>query len=388
MIGSTTGSLSIRSPRAVSSLKRPAYIDAGLIIVTGLLISFSLVMLYSTTGTISQEKFGDPLFYVKRQLVAAVAGCLLLIAATRVRASFLQKLSPYCFPFALLLLLLPLLPGLGDSSGGAARWVVFGPLRFQPGEVVKVLFVIFMAGYFSRHENRLQSFSQGVVKPIMLVGVVGVLFLLEPDFGSTAVICGVTLAMLTAAGVRLRYMLLLLAIAALLLSTLVVISPYRMSRITSFLAPWEDASGKGYQLIQSLIAVGSGRFSGVGLGDSQQKLFFLPAAHTDFIFAVIAEELGFIGCAFVISCFFVFLWRGFVLAGRMADDSFAYTLAVGFTLLIVLPALLNIGVVIGLLPTKGMVLPLVGYGGSSLVSCMLTVGLLLGLARDHYLKMS
>jgi cell division protein FtsW len=166
------------------------------------------------------------------------------------------------------------------------------------------------------------------------------------------------------------------------MGTLVLISPYRMMRVVSFLSPFADASGKGYQLIQSLIAVGTGQVSGVGLGSSQQKLFFLPAAHTDFIFAVISEELGFVGAVVVIAAFLVILWRGFLLARSVSHDTFLFSCAVGLTMLIVVPALLNVGVVIGLLPTKGMVLPLVGYGGSSLMACMAVIGLLLGIRRD------
>jgi cell division protein FtsW len=363
-------------------LRPPILIDFVLLALTVLFVGFSVLMLYSTTGIISQEKFGDPLFYVKRQVIAACLGMCALFLATRVPLQFLKRISPYCFPLCIFLLALPLLPGLGEASGGAARWVRFGPVRFQPGEFVKLLFIVYMAGYLSRHEARLQSFSQGVVKPLMLVGAVAVLFLLEPDFGSSAVLGGVTLAMAMTAGIRLRYVGVLALIAVVSLGALIIVSPYRMSRVMSFLAPWDDASGSGYQLIQSLIAVGSGELAGVGLGDSAQKLFFLPAAHTDFIFAVVAEELGFLGGTVVILAFLLFLARGFRLAGKLAGDTFAYSLAVGLTLLIVLPALLNVGVVIGVLPTKGMVLPLIGYGGTSLISCLIAVGLLLGLARN------
>jgi cell division protein FtsW len=222
----------------------------------------------------------------------------------------------------------------------------------------------------------------GIVKPFALVSSVAALLLLQPDFGSSAVIVLVVLGMALASGVRLWHMVLCTIAAALCLGTLVLISPYRMMRVVSFLSPFADASGKGYQLIQSLIAVGTGQLSGVGLGSSQQKLFFLPAAHTDFIFAVIAEELGFIGGVVVIAAFLVILWRGLALARSVGHDTFLFAAAVGLTLLIVVPALLNVGVVVGLLPTKGMVLPLVGYGGSSLMTCMAVVGLLLGIRRE------
>jgi cell division protein FtsW len=239
-----------------------------------------------------------------------------------------------------------------------------------------------MAGFFARHESRIPSFIHGIVKPFLLVGMVAALLLMQPDFGSSAVIIVVVLAMALASGVRLGYMGLCSVVVALILGILVAISPYRMMRVVSFLSPFSDASGKGYQLIQSLIAVGSGEVWGVGLGSSQQKLFFLPAAHTDFIFAVISEELGFVGGLCIIAAFLVILWRGLLLAKGVRGDTFLFALAVGLTMMIVAPALLNVGVVIGVLPTKGMVLPLVGYGGSSLMACMAVVGLLIGIKRE------
>ncbi len=362
-------------------LKPPLLIDAYLVAATLVLVASSLVMLYSTTGILSQERFGDPLFYVKRQTVAALVGLIGMWLCSRARSEHLQKLSPFLLVISLLLLVLPLLPGIGDAAGGARRWVHLGPVRFQPGEFVKLLFVVYMAGYFSRHERELKGFFAGVFKPLMMVGFVGVLFLLQPDFGSTVVLATVTLAMGAATGMRFRYLGMAAMFLALAMGGLVLVSPYRLARILSFLSPMNDVSGKGYQLIQSLIAVGSGQLTGVGLGESQQKLFFLPAAHTDFIFAVIAEELGFTGCVAVVGIFLLFLWRGLRIASRLAEDTFAFSLTVGLTMLIVLPALLNVGVVIGLLPTKGMVLPLLGYGGSSLIACLMVVGLLLSFAR-------
>jgi cell division protein FtsW len=238
-----------------------------------------------------------------------------------------------------------------------------------------------MASYLARHEAELGGFKGGVVKPGLLVAIPSILFLLQPDFGSTMIVLLCSLAMTTAAGTRLRYLMYGIGIGSVLMLLLILISPYRMARVMSFLSPWEDASGRGYQLIQSLIAVGNGQMMGTGLGESQQKLFFLPAAHTDFIFAVIAEELGFMGCLAVLMLFVIILWRGLKLAVRLTEDTFSFSLAIGLTMLVSVPAMLNVGVVIGLLPTKGMVLPLVGYGGTSLVSSLVTIGLLLRLGR-------
>ena len=352
-----------------------------LITLALLLLSFSLIMVYSTTGVVAQEKFADPYFYVKRQAISGLIGLCLMYAASRIRLEFLRKISPLLFWIAAGLLLATYIPGIGDRAGGAQRWLNLGLFRFQPGEFVKLLFIVFIAGLLARDEKRLREFFTGIIKPFLFVGVICALFLKQPDFGSSAIICLVTLGIIGASGARIRYLLLLGASLAVIGATLVLISPYRMKRVTSFMQPWADPAGSGYQLIQSLIALGSGDLTGVGLGASQQKLFFLPAAHTDFIFAVIGEELGLIGCMLLMSVFIMFFARGIVLAGRVADDTFAFCLTLGMTLLIVVPAMLNAGVVTGVLPTKGMVLPLVGYGGSSVMACLAGIGLILSVVR-------
>lgn len=378
----STQSRSIGPVRSNLSLRAPAGMDYVLILTTFLLVGFSLVMVYSTTGIVAQEKMGDGLYYLKRQLMGALIGAVLLIVATRVPPDFLRRCSPWLYVLALLSLVMTMIPGVGDTAGGATRWVKLGPIRFQPAEFVKLAVIIFMAGFFARHERKLHYFVAGLLKPMLLVSAIAGLLLIQPDFGSSAVIMIVVLAMAAATGARIRYLAVCGFLVAFCMGSLVAISPYRMQRIASFLSPFADASGKGYQLIQSLIAVGTGQLTGVGLGASQQKLFFLPAAHTDFIFAVISEELGFVGGVAVLLGFLVVLWRGLLIAGRVADDTFSFALAVGLTLVIVVPALLNMGVVLGLLPTKGLVLPLVGYGSSSLITSLVAVGLLLGLQRQ------
>lgn len=342
-----------------------------------------MLMVYSTTGVLALDTFGDSAVFVRKQALAVFLGFLALIMMTFVPVSWFKKVSPILFPVGLLLLILTLLPGLGESSGGAQRWLRLGPLRFQPSELVKLSFVLFLAGYLDRHEARLDSFLHGIVKPFGFVGVVAALLLLQPDFGSSAIISLVTLTMCAASGTRIRHLILCALGLGVAASALILTSPYRMKRVLSFLSPMEDPAGKGYQLIQSLIAVGSGEVSGMGLGQSQQKLFFLPAAHTDFVFAVVGEELGFIGCLTVIALFVALLWRGLHAARQMGSDTFCFALAVGLTMLLVIPAFLNMGVVLGVLPTKGLVLPLVGYGGSSMISSLVTVGMLLALIRGR-----
>jgi len=353
------------------------------ILVLGVgLVLFSLVMVYSTTGIIADEKFGDAFFYVKRQGVSVVIGFILMFLATRVSASFLQKISPYCYFFCLLCLIVTLIPGIGDSAGGAQRWIDLKFVRFQPGEFVKLSFTIFAAGYFSRYEDRLVNFKEGIIKPMVFTSIICGLFLLQPDFGSCVIIFTVMLGMALVSGVRLMHLGACFMAGAIAAGFLVLVSPYRMKRLVSFLDPFADPAGKGYQLIQSLIAIGSGQATGVGLGGSQQKLFFLPAAHTDFIFAVISEELGFIGAVVTLIPFLILLWRGLKLSRWVIEDTFSFSLIVGLILLIIVPAMLNVGVVTGLLPTKGMVLPLIGYGGSSLVMCLVTLGLVQALLKD------
>ncbi len=379
------GASQIRVPREYSpDLKPPMVADYLLVAAAIVLLSFGLVMVYSTTGVLGQERFGDSLYFAKRQAGAALLGTLLAVILVRIPVKVFKSLSGWAYPATLLLLLLPMIPGLGDQAGGATRWVSFAGVRFQPGELAKLSFVLFLAGYLSRQEHRLNQFMGGIAVPLGMLIPVAALFLVKPDFGSTVVLTTIALVMIACAGARIGY---LCGIGALVLSAgvmLVMTSPYRMARIVSFLSPWQDPKGSGYQLIQSLIAIGSGEVAGVGIGASQQKLFFLPAAHTDFIFAVIAEELGFVGCLFVLVLFALLLWRGLTIASRMADDVFSFSLATGLTLLLVLPALLNVGIASGLLPTKGMVLPLVAYGGSSLIASLATIGALLALSRHFH----
>lgn len=363
-------------------LVAPASTDPILTVVTVLLVFFSLVVVYSTTGVVSQERYGDSLFFVRGQFGAAFVGLVAMYICSRLNLELLRKAAPWLFGAGILMLLLTMIPGLAHKSGGASRWIRIGPIGFQPVEFVKVAFVLFMAGYFSRHEEKIESFGFGVARPLVYVSFVAFLLLLQPDFGSSVIIALVTLLMATASGVRLRYILFSLVGLGLAMGALILVSPYRMARLFSFMSPMADAAGKGYQLIQSLIAVATGGITGVGLGGSQQKLFFLPAAHTDFIFAVVAEELGFIGGLGIILAFGVICWRGLRVSARLSGDTFSFSLAVGLTLLIVLPALVNIAVVLGLLPTKGLVLPLVGYGRSSLIMSLIAVGILMGLARS------
>jgi cell division protein FtsW len=356
--------------------------DRWLLVSSLIALAFGLLMIYSTTAVIALEKFGDSFYFIKRQGIAAAIGLIAMAIASTLDLNKLRKVGVPLFFLSVLLLVSVFIPGVGMRAGGAQRWIYVGFTNFQPSEVVKLLLVFFFAHFLANHELRLQEFVAGILKPLLCLTVICALLLKQPDFGSSAVIATITLSMMLVAGVRLRYFALGLLVIGIGAATMVLTSSYRVMRVLTFLDPFSDSSGKGYQLIQSLIAVGSGGATGVGLGSSQQKLFFLPAAHTDFIFGVIAEELGLLGCFGVLALFLIILWRGLRLARNYVEDTYRFTLTIGLTLLLVIPGLLNMGVVTGLLPTKGMTLPLLSYGGSSLTVSLVVVGLLLSLARQ------
>ena len=360
-----------------SALHTDAWIAAAVVILLGL----SALMVYSTTAIISQELYGDSLTYIRKHLLHMVVGLFALYVGYSVNPAFLRKVSPLLLLLATFLLILVLVPGVGKVAGGARRWIAAGPLRLQPGELAKLCVLLYFAGYIGRHRRELRNFISGALVPFFVTAALGLLLLLEPDFGSAAVIMLIVLCQLLVGGSRLSHLFFLGAGAAASLVFLIASSSYRMRRFTAFIDPFEAPDGSGYQLVQSLIAVGSGGMSGLGLGAGKQKLFYLPAAHTDFIFAVIAEELGLIGAIFVLSLFFVIALRGFHHARRLSADPYLSSLCIGLTLLIVLPAFLNISVVTGLLPTKGLVLPLVGYGGTAMVISLVTIGILLRLTK-------
>ena len=353
-----------------------------LTLITGVLVAFSILMIYSTTALQSQELLGSEVAMLSRHLVYCGMGCFVFFFASRLNLDILRKYSLVLVVLSFVLLLCLFVPGIGETSGGAMRWVRFGPLRFQPGEIGKLGIVAYISTYIGRHHSKMGTFSAGIIRPFLIVASFSFLLLLQPDFGTTVVLFLVVFFQLLTL-VRFRYLFMLGGAGLLAVMMLVATSPYRMKRLTSFTDPFSDPSKSGYQLIQSLIAVGAGGLTGSGLGAGKQKLYYLPAAHTDFIFAVIAEELGLLGCVAVISLFLAFAYFGFRVSKRLVDDPYRCALALGCTLLIVVPAALNIGVVTGLLPTKGLVLPFLAYGGTAMVVNLFTVGILVGLAKHN-----
>ncbi len=352
-------------------------------VVVGL-VGFGVVMVYSASFVFAEQRYGDGSHFLVRQAVYAVLGLALMGLVARLDRRWLQRLGRPALAFSALLLL-AVLAGLGHKAGGATRWIAVGPIHVQPSEVAKLALVLWLADSLARKSERLRDFSVGFLPHIMVAGLLGLLCLGQPDFGSAVVIGLLTFTMLFAAGVRTGYLLGAVLAAAPLAWWLVVSSPYRLRRIQAFLAPFEHRSDAGYQLVESLLGFAHGGLSGVGLGDSRQKLLYLPEAHTDFIAAIVGEELGFVGVGLLVGAYLVIAWRGLRAALR-AGDSHGTWLAVGATTLLVLQALVNLGVVLAMLPSKGLVLPFLSYGGSALLVDCVAAGLLLNVSRGLELR--
>jgi cell division protein FtsW len=351
--------------------------------LTAALLLIGLIMVTSASMSIAAKDLGDPFYFLERQLAFCVVGVLVAWALTRVPAQLWQKYSLPLLLLGLLLLLLVLIPGLGATVNGARRWMRIGPVNFQVSELAKVLVLTWVCSYCVRKRTELMDTFPGLLKPVGLLAAAAMLLLLEPDFGAATVLFATGFALLFVAGARLRYVLLLVSVVSLAFAVLALASPYRLRRITEFLHPWDDPFNGGFQLTQSLIAIGRGSWFGVGLGSSVQKLFYLPEAHTDFVFAVLAEELGLAGVIGVLAVFVALVWRAFRIS-RMAAQAgmqFQSYLALAFGVWLGVQALVNIGVNMGVLPTKGLTLPLLSYGRSSLLVSLGWLGVLL---RIHH----
>ena len=365
-----------------SGTKRVAA-DYTLLAVTMTLALVGLVMVFSASAIVAGNRFQDPGFFLKRQVACLALGLLLMHLTSRIDYTLWKKLSIPMLLGMLLLLVMVLVPGLGVAAKGARRWLRLGPISMQPAEMVKLVTVIYMAAYLTRKGDKITSFREGLLPALIVLGLLSGLVLLEPDLGTVVVLGLVTVGMCFLAGARVSHLLTLGLCAIPLVLGLVLGSSYRRQRLMTFLAPWKEASAAGFQITQSFLAFGSGGPFGVGLGEGKQKLYFLPEAHTDFVLALVGEELGLLGTVSVILLFAVFVWRGFQIATR-ARVPFGRYLGMGITLLIGGQALVNAAVVTGLLPTKGLTLPFVSYGGSSLVVSLIGVGVLLSISRDRH----
>ncbi|NTV53421.1 MAG: putative lipid II flippase FtsW [Candidatus Firestonebacteria bacterium] len=343
------------------------------------LVGFGLLMIYSASSILAMRTYGDSYYFIKRQLVWAGLGFggMWLLARTPY-GRFRGWVLPGLIACVMLLLAVLLLP-LGKSVGGARRWLALGPLSFQPAEMLKLVLVVYLADALVRKQALMREFSKGVVPHLVVAGGLAGLLLLQPDLGTAVIIVAVTVAMLFIGGARLAH-LFGLGLAALPVVFLLIFKvAYRRRRWDAFLDPWQDALGKGFQIVQSFLALGSGGLWGRGLCESQQKLFYLPTPHTDFIYSIVGEELGFAGAFAVLLVFGGLIWKGFSIA-RNCPDRFGKMLAVGLTMLLGLQAFINIGVTTGLVPTKGTTLPFVSAGGSSLLFSLLAIGILLSIS--------
>lgn len=355
---------------------RTREVDRLLIITTLFLVAAGVVMVYSTSYVLAMTKFGDEHFFVKRQLAFALLGVALFVLTTRVHYRIYRKLTYPILIAAALLLGLIFVPGIGHEVGGARRWVNIGGLTFQPSEPAKLAVVIFLAYSLSSKKDRLRSFSTGFLPNVLIPGIIVTLIMAEPDFGGAVTLALLVLIMTFTAGVRVSHLAGLTALAVPALYLVVTNFGYMMQRILIFLDPWKDPQGAGFQMVQSFLAFGSGGVWGVGLGEGKQKLFYLPEAHTDFIFSVIGEELGLVGVSAVIVLYLLFLVAGTKTAMK-AKDLFGTYLALGLTFMVVLQAALNMAVVLGILPPKGLPLPFLSYGGTSLLVSMVSVGIII-----------
>ncbi len=351
-----------------------------LLVVTLLLVTIGVVMLSSTSSMQARDRYGDSNYLLKRQLVWILAGGVLSAMAA---ALPYPKLRAWCIPalaVSALLLIIVMIPHVGIKVGGARRWLGLGSVRLQPSEFAKLALVVFLAHYLAKEKRRIDQVRRGFIVPMAVVGVTCLLVLAEPDFGTTALMGSVALAMMFVAGVRLRYLVPTIVSGLAGFAVLVMHNPVRMKRMLAFTDLEKYKAGPGYQVWQAMLAFGSGGINGLGLGNSRQKLFYLPEAHTDFIFPIVGEELGLIGTLGVLLLFGALVACGVIISMR-ASDLFGQYLGMGTTLLLALQALINVGVVTAWLPTKGLALPFLSYGGSNVVMNLVAVGILLSIYR-------
>lgn len=361
---------------------RPASrpMDRTVLIVTYLLTLIGLIIMFSASGVLAETRYGDSTFFLKRQSLWLLFGLVVLHWVAQRDYNVWKTLAPYGLVLTFVLLVLVLLPFLGTQVNGARRWLRVAGFSIQPGEIAKLSIVLYLASFLVRKEENLITFTRGVMAPMAVVGLFAGLLLLEPDMGTAVVLTLLLFGLLFLGGARLPHLLglgvCLLAVAY----ALIMQSDYRRRRLLNFLDPWQDSADTGFQLTQSFVALGNGGLFGVGLGDGRQKLFFLPEAHTDFVLALVGEELGLLGTGLLITLFAILIVKGFKIAGE-APDAFGRHLACGVTLLVGIQVLINMSVVSGLLPTKGLTLPFVSYGGSSLIVSLVAMGILLSISR-------
>lgn len=357
--------------------------DFPLFIAVMALLAFGVLMVFSASAVAAGQEYGDPYFFLKRQLIWTLLGLLGMFIVANIDYRWYRGYVSWFMLGTIVLLVLVLV--MGKISHGAIRWLGIGDLRFQPSELAKLIMVLYLARFYSRNLERTQNFRDGVLPNLIVLAIIAGLILLQKDLGTTIVLLGTTFIVFFVAGVKLVHLFLLVGGAGLAVVAAIYLEPFRVKRFFSFLDPWSDPLGGGFQIIQSLLAIGSGGLFGVGFGESKQKFFYLPAMHTDFIYAIIAEEWGFVGAFGVILFFAIFVWRGAKIALGAADN-FGRLLAIGITSLIGFQAIVNMAVVTGSIPVTGITLPFVSYGGSSLLFTLIGVGVLLNISRTANFK--
>jgi len=352
----------------------------SIVVIVTILMCTGVTMVFSSSGIYALQNTGQSAYYLKRHLFFLFVGLCLTIGVMAMDYKILQKQAKPILAFSVFLLVLVLIPGIGHEHNGARRWFHLGMFSFQPSELAKLAMLIYVSDFLSRKQKYIRDFFQGFVPVILVLGAVCLLILKQPDLGTSVFTAVITLFLMFIAGARPLHLGSLIFLALPVVYLLIIRVPYRLARILAFLDPWQDSRGIGFQLSQSQIALGSGGILGIGLGHSMQKLFYLPAAHTDFVLSIIGEELGLLGTSAMLILFTLFIWQGARIAKR-TEDPFGYFLATGIVMSIGLQAVINIGVSIGALPTKGLPLPFVSYGGTALIFHMMAVGLLLNISR-------
>jgi cell division protein FtsW len=358
----------------------PRY-DYSILVPVAVLLVVGLVMVYSASAHLALYRVGDSSYYLKRQALFALIGIGALILARNINLSVLGRLVYPLLILSLFLLLAVLIPGLGHEAGNASRWIRFGGFSFQPSELAKFALVLYLAHSMAEKGETMAKFSSGLVPHLVVAGIFLLLLVAQPDLGTAVIIGGWVMVLLFIGGVRIRYLLVMFLCSIPMLLWLVFSTSYRMKRIFAYLNPWEDPKGIGFQIIHSFLAFGSGGMTGAGLGDGIQKLFYLPEPHTDFILSVAAEELGFLRLLVIMGFFAYLVYRGIVVSLR-AKDLYSSYLALGISSMLAIQILVNTAVVTGLLPTKGLTLPLMSYGGSSLIMTLFTIGILLNISAQ------
>ena len=358
--------------------------DSTLVWAIAALTLAGIVMVFSSSAVYAQENYQDSFYLLKRHAVWVLLGTGLLVFARKFDYHRWQRLTLPIMAATFLLLLAVMVPAFSKEVGGARRWLTFGGFSLQPSEIAKFTVVLFIAKSMVKRADKLKSFAYGYLPNLIVLGIFFLLILLQPDFGTAVIISIMAFLMLYIAGIRTKFLVYSVLAVIPFLITAVMGAQYRTRRILSFLDPWSDPSDTGFQVIQSFLAFGRGGIWGLGLGDSRQKLFYLPQAHTDFIFSVIGEEMGIIGTLGIILLFGILIWRGFTIAAQ-AKDLYGTHLAIGLTLLVGVQAFTNMGVAVGVLPTKGFTLPFISLGGSSLLITLLCMGVLLNIS-DHSVR--